>query len=416
MMTRAQALLTRLLAIGPALWIALGVVELAAAVVVLMVIPMPIDLEVYRLGAQALVRGAPLYHDLPPTSAGIALPFLYPPLAALLFTPLTLIELYPSEVLFGTVSTIALLATLYVFVRELHQREGRELPRALAMKLALLGLPVAALAEPVRENLQFGQINTVLMALVAVDCLALRNTRYRGLLTGMATAVKLVPGAFLLFFLLRRDWRGVLGMVVGGVVSSAIALIVAPGLSIQFWTKQVFDIAGNVTFATNQTLKGFFARLIADETAQNVCWAVSVIALLVVIVIGMRRALAVRDTASALVINAIGGLLISPMSWSHHWTWVAPAFLLLAVNAWRLRQPWLALGTVAVMAIGYIGPFWFAPRDNGAEVHWTVWQQIYGNSYVLVGVIALVITAIKIGTRNHVISVDEPGVPAGRGA
>lgn len=407
MRERAGTLLTSLLATGPRPWIVLGCVEAVAGLAVLMLLPIPIDLEVYRLGAQAITRGNPLYHDLPPTSGGTGLPFLYPPFAAVLFIPLTLLALYPAEVLFGVVAVLAVVATLYAFARELHRREDRAVPRGTAMKLTLLALPFAALTEPVRETLQFGQVNTVLMALVAVDCLLLRDTRYRGLLSGVAAAVKLVPGAFLLFFLLRKDFRGVLGMVLGGLGASALALAVAPGESIQFWTKQIFELTGNVQYATNQTLQGFFVRLMSDTPAAQVCWAISVCALLVVMIIGMRRALAVHDVGSALVINAIGGLLISPMSWSHHWTWVMPAFVLLGFGVWRTRNTLLGLGTLALIVIGYIGPFWFAPMDNDAELGWNAWQQLYGNSYVLVSVIALVITAAKIGAHDGGTETDQ---------
>ena len=45
------------------------------------------------------------------------------------------------------------------------------------------------------------------MALVSLDCLAQSPRWPRGALTGLAAAVKLTPAAFVLFFLMRRDWR-----------------------------------------------------------------------------------------------------------------------------------------------------------------------------------------------------------------
>ncbi len=68
-------------------------------------------------------------------------------------------------------------------------------------------LPAALLLEPLRSDLAYGQVDIVLMALVTLDCLTVEPRWPRGVLTGLAAAVKLTPAAFVLFFLLRRDYR-----------------------------------------------------------------------------------------------------------------------------------------------------------------------------------------------------------------
>jgi len=45
------------------------------------------------------------------------------------------------------------------------------------------------------------------MALVALDCLVAKPKWPRGMLIGVAAAIKLTPAVFVLFFLLRRDYR-----------------------------------------------------------------------------------------------------------------------------------------------------------------------------------------------------------------
>src|SRR5690606_10575406 len=50
-----------------------------------------IDLEVYRIGIDTLRDGGDLYGDLPETSFGIGLPFIYPPFAALALSPFALL-------------------------------------------------------------------------------------------------------------------------------------------------------------------------------------------------------------------------------------------------------------------------------------------------------------------------------------
>ena len=69
--------------------------------------------------------------------------------------------------------------------------------------------------EPLRANLEFGQINVVLMTLVIADCVPRRTYWPRGALLGVAVALKLTPAVFLLYFLLRRDRRAAVTTVRG---------------------------------------------------------------------------------------------------------------------------------------------------------------------------------------------------------
>ena len=54
-------------------------------------------------------------------------------------------------------------------------------------------LPAALLLEPVRSTLTYGQINALIMALVAFDCLTRAPRWPRGVLVGVAAALKLLP-------------------------------------------------------------------------------------------------------------------------------------------------------------------------------------------------------------------------------
>ena len=91
--------------------------------------PYRIDLNVYRIGSAAWLRGGNLYGVLPPTSSGARLPFSYPPIAAVLLAPLALVPM-PVAVTLLTTVTIALTAlVLRVFLRSasrprLHRARG----------------------------------------------------------------------------------------------------------------------------------------------------------------------------------------------------------------------------------------------------------------------------------------------------
>jgi alpha-1,2-mannosyltransferase len=163
--------------------------------------PYRIDLNVYRIGSVAWLHGGDLYGALPPTSSGARLPFSYPPIAAVLLAPLALVPMPVAVTLLTTVTI-----TLTALVLRLFLRSVIASPNVSWWSVCWL-LPVALFLEPVRNTLNYGQVNMALMALVSADCLVVGPRWPRGALVGIAAAVKLTPAAFVLFFVLRRDWR-----------------------------------------------------------------------------------------------------------------------------------------------------------------------------------------------------------------
>ena len=161
----------------------------------------------------------------------MALPFIYPPFAAMLLAPFA----FPAVDgrLGAAVRALAGLpaATLYVTARQAWPDGG---PGG-ALSAAALALPLLLWIEPVLETFEFGQVNLVLMGLVAVDCLAPRTRWPRGLLIGIAAAIKLTPAAFVLFFLLRRDVRAAVVTVVTAAVATGIGFVVDATSSARYW-------------------------------------------------------------------------------------------------------------------------------------------------------------------------------------
>ena len=146
-----------------------------------------------------------MYGPLPPTISGLALPFIYPPFAAMLLAPLRVrCRGRPPGCCCTRCRWAASRSRSTSSARQVWPDGG---PGGAVRRVAALALPLLLWIEPVLETFEFGQVNLVLMALVAVDCLAPRTRWPRGLLVGIAAAIKLTPAAFVLFFLLRRDAR-----------------------------------------------------------------------------------------------------------------------------------------------------------------------------------------------------------------
>lgn len=345
-----------------------------------------LDLDVYRLGAVALLSGQDLYGVLPPTSSGIALPFTYPPFAALMFTPMALLPLWLTNLVFTSVSLGCLALTLWI--------AARELGASTTVKPVLLLLFVLAIAlEPVRHTLGLGQINLLLMALVLADISLGRGRWWQGSLIGLTIAIKLTPAVFLAFFLLNGRWRALVMGVLSALAATGFGFLVAFQDSVTYWFATITDPSriGDLAYAGNQSLKGLLARFSAAEVPLlwfALCAAVG----LSVLYVG-RRLIVRGDEFGAVLLLAIYVLFASPVSWTHHWVWIVPALMYVTHRLSNgAPKTWMALllGGAAIFAIGTPR---LLPRGHDLELQWSWWQSLLGNADILWGIAFLVALA-----------------------
>lgn len=358
-----------------ALLSAVGAIALVTVAAVVVSSFHPVDLQVYRFGADAVDRGGDLYGALPSTTAGSMLPFIYPPFAAILFSALVIPPLPVASVLLGFVSAASLWAVLYVVVRRLWQSWNRRTAVVTASALT-----VATLAfEPVRSTLAFGQINLVLMALVAADCLAPNPRWPRGILVGLAAAIKVTPAGFLLFFILAKDFRAARNALLTGAGATLLGFLADPHASVEYFLGGGLTGADGFSgspYATNQTIQGALNRLALLPHTHDLLWLALSAFVLVAAVLVMRRV----DSSLAFAVNAAAVLVLSPISWSHHWVWVVPATLVLAA---RVRTVRAGAALLAGAAVFIAAPHTFLPSSGMRELGWTPWQHLIGDSYLV---------------------------------
>ncbi|MEU5841127.1 glycosyltransferase 87 family protein [Rhodococcus sp. NPDC047139] len=343
-----------------------------------------IDFLVYRMGARVLLDGDDIYGQMPPVTDDYVLPFTYPPLSAMLFAPLALIPVVLGKIVFTLVSVAALVVTLRVVLGRIRP----DLDGPTSWLVTTITVGGSLLFEPVRETVSFGQINLVLMALVALDVLVKNPKWPRGLLIGLAAAVKLTPIAFLLLFLIRRDSRTSATILASAFGFTALAYAVMPETSVKYWLQTLPDTGriGASYFATNQSFKAVVTRFGLPEPVGSILWLIAVAAMLLVAVVAIRRALEQGDLVLALSANAAAVLLASPVSWSHHWVWVAPALLGVTLATWRATESQKLTAIVAASALVFlIGPHHLLPTGNDLELDWAAWQHLLGALYVTVG-------------------------------
>jgi alpha-1,2-mannosyltransferase len=351
-----------------------------------------LDLQIYRLGGQAVLQGHDLYAVTEPASG---LPFTYPVFAALLFVPFALVPLGVAKV----AMTLLSLGALGLICRV--SMGGR----------ASAWFAIAAMAaHPVLDTLLFGQINLVLVALVLGDVFLARG-RWRGVGVGLAAGIKLTPGLFVLYYLVTGQRREARTSVLTALATVAVGFAAQPGPSWAFFTRYMVDPArtGNVMYVGNQSIAATTQRLLRDPTPPTAL-ALTLAALVVIAALAVARRLD-RDghRLAAVCVVAVAALLASPISWTHHWVWVVPVFALLGAWAGRRVGRWALLAVP--IAVVWSGPMRFMPYNDQRELHQNLAQQIVTNSYALLALVFLVGAAVVAWRRRYGVA-DAVGVAA----
>ena len=355
-----------------------------------------VDSAVYRSGAVALLTGEPLYDNdfLSAEPPWAHLPFTYPPTGALLFVPLAL---FPTQVSWGILAAISVLA-LALVVRIAIQATGPSwLPPAKATILITIG---ALALEPVWRTLFLGQINLILMALVVTDVLVLgtvagRTRHLGGVLVGVAAAVKLTPLIFVPHLWLIGRRADAIRALATFTALQALIFAIRPHDFARFWTVAVTDPArtGPTFWAGNQSLNGLVLRL-SDLAPWALGAAVGIGALLAVpAVLFARRFHRAGEPLAALLVTAFFGLLLSPVSWSHHYVWVVPLIVLLLTKLPGRPGVRVALGAVVLVFVSCVLLIMRTsdpsrPPGSKPELEWTPPEVVLGSAYLLVPLVA----------------------------
>ncbi len=361
-----------------------------------------IDLTVYLQGARHLLSGQ-LYSFF---TAGDHLPFTYPPFAAICFLPLAWLPVPAVKVLWLLGCGAALVATVDRILGWLGRRSvGR---RRWGTDLAITA--VALWFQPVTQTLSFGQVNTMLMAIVVTGVLS-RSALRAGACVGLAAGIKLIPVTTAVFFALVGRWRATMWTVVTAAATVGIGFLLTPRQATTYFFSVSRDPgrAGLLSDTNNQALRGVFARLAPTET--TAAWLLSSA---VVGVFGLwvgRRFVRGGDLLGALLTVQLVTLLVSPISWDHHWVWVVPLVIWAACRAADTRSAaaagiallWtaLALSNLMNFRVGLKHDFDTVSRSWG--------QLLLDDAYAIAGLIALVLMGVLAASRHRAAP---PGVPA----
>jgi alpha-1,2-mannosyltransferase len=357
--------------------------------------PMMVDLEVYRRAGLVLLAGGNFY-DLPGP-----LQFLYPPFAAVLAVPLALLPSTVVQVGWTAAGALALVAILHRFGLQ-------------GWLLSVASAVVVYVIEPVVQTLAFGQLGIFLVALVVLDLVPgprvlPRRVLPEGVLTAVATAIKLTPAIFVVYLLLVPKYRAFWVAVITGVVVTLISAAIVPAASYEFWSRLVHGDTGlghSIIYYTNQSVMADIVRGVGLGKTPAI---VGLVLSTVVALVGVWAATLwhrLGDIRLAVNLCGVAGLLASPVSWLHHFVWVIPLAMSLVerrrigpryLPVWFVALGWLFVGWVV------LAPFTDLPNGADVELQWSWSQHLLASMTALVG-LALLAAAIVVA-RPRVLTI-----------
>jgi alpha-1,2-mannosyltransferase len=395
------------------------------------------DLVVYREGGLIVRHVPPAYNGhlaspLYDWSGRSGVQFTYPPFAAVIFAVASVLPWTVLRWAMTLASLAALGLSLWLTFGALGYRD-----RTAVRLAATLGVSALALAtEPVQQTLALGQVNLLLMLLIVADLLtggAGDGTRWwHGIGIGIAAGIKLTPLIFIPYLVLVRRYRQAATATVTFAVTVLLGYAVLPRDSGRYWVHGLVFNANRIVFLGtrgNQSLRGVLTRLAGSVTAGTAPWFAVAALVLVIGVVAAAALYRAGHPVPGMLACALTGLLVSPLSWDHHWVWVAPGLALLVhlgAQARGAARAWWWAAAAALFAVFAAWPqfwdlaqagltpaalFWYGPATYFArgdrpwyhEFHWHGLQILAGNSLVLAGLVALaalVVAAVRVRSRG----------------
>ena len=341
--------------------------------------PSTIDLQVYVYAVKDMLAGKDIFAT---TTPFWNLYFIYPPIAAILMTPLA----FGPYALWQVVWTGGLVWAQQSVLKRCGAPRG--------WKLGFIGIAVLLAVEPIRTTLGYGQVNTILMALVIADLLpdapGERRRIPQGTLIGLAAAIKLTPALFVIFaFLIGRTRVAITAMISFAVFTGIGAILLFRETLVFFGGLSGGDTrTASPLYTGNQSLLGVFFRL-GDSSRVTALVGLAVSAVLAVLgCLVAAHWWRHEEKVFAVAIVGLTTCLASPLSWTHHYVWILPlgmGVLSPGVPRWARY-----LGGFWVVWVCVCLPLAVLPYGGGRERQFDFLQQLVANLGPIIGVILVV--------------------------
>lgn len=346
--------------------------------------PAMVDLQVYRRAASAILAGQDPYFLTD------SFPFIYPPFAAVVSLAMAPMTGWVMKTIWIAINTAAVIAML--------RRTG-----LAGWQLIVAATGVLTVVGPTVHVLSIGQLGTVLMVMTVLDQFPVPAGHRRwlpvGVLTGLATGIKLTPAVFVIFFLITGRRKAALTSALTFVVTVVIGFIVIPGPSWGYWGRLAHGDSGANPDAYgwigNQSVLSAWDRFFGVEAAAGGL-ALSAILVILALVAGKRWYAANPWLAVGLL--GLTSVLANPIAWNHHLTWIVP----LAIGAACGSVCPVALRLICLFAAAWwqVHPHGMLPGAPWADLeihHYTFWQKMLAGGGAMACFLAVIAAIVLSG-------------------
>lgn len=292
-----------------------------------------LDLWVYRDGSSALLTGRLYAWHLTQLPHQTALPFTYPPFAALVLLPLSYLPWAVVRWGWQIISVVCLWWLVQLSLRLVAPNDNTT-AQDVWRRRTMLWTALALWLEPVRTTLNYGQINLVL-AVAVLAGMTTRRSHLAGVGVGLAAGIKLTPALSGVYFLAAKRWGAAIWSAIAFAATVGIGYVVAPSQSASYWFDVLAqtDRIGRIGSPINQSLRAALSRTVGHDVGIGPIWLAGVVVAVGFCFFALRAAVRANDVLAGVVTVQLGTLLVSPISWSHHWVWMVPAVLWLLYGA-----------------------------------------------------------------------------------
>ncbi len=363
-----------------------------------------LDLSIYRMGGALALAGSEQLYGVADPASGLV--FTYPPFAAVVSSGLTAIGDEPSRIVMILVSLAAVARVAWLVMD--YVPRGSWLGRWNRMTLTSWFVAISLISEPYVSSINFGQVNLVL--LWAVIEAALSTRPITASVIGIAAGIKLVPVAFIAMLVMQRRLAHAVWAISWFLASVLVGVLVLPGASWCFWTDAVWNDQriGGIAYVGNQSLNGALWRL-SGPGGSLLLW----VAMACVIAVVTARITVRSSLLEGVVAVALASLLLSPVSWTHHWVWISIAVLVAFGRGNGPRSRWaLVAAGWAVAQLTWI--IWWFPHGGDVEYDGSIGMKLAADVYAVLAIATLL--GLATTPRGRLLTDDRPVVEGRRAA
>ena len=290
------------------------------------------DFSVMWTGTRSLLLNRNPYTD-PKLFTGIG----YPPDSLLFYIPLTLSPYGIAQGIFVLLSAFSILGIILLLFKIINGN------KRIKWVDILLVFSLVAFSFPTKFTLGMGQ-NNLLVFLLLLFLYYLYKTKREvgsGIILGLSISFKPIFIFFLLFFLLKKQWKILITSVLTIIFVILATTAIFGGYLYIYYIKQVIplllDFSGREIYY-NQGFMGFISRLTTSLVLRsNINIALSLSAILSVIWLTYSKIENRKLDNLQLSLFIIILLLVDTRSWQHHFVWLVFPFVVIFEELRRIK-------------------------------------------------------------------------------